>query len=81
MSGLIAGVGRIGAVGGARTVTPPPVAANPDFILTNASVVTQWDMVTVGQLLPVDAPAGSFFLLVEGTAASGDEAGLAVVNG
>ena len=78
MIGLIGAVGRVGAVGGARTPVPMGTA---DFTLSNASVATAWGIVTVGQLLPVGAPAGSYFVLVESPAVSGDDAGLAVVNG
>lgn len=81
MIGLIGAVGRIGAIGGARYARPQSPAGVPDFSLTNASVSTAWGTVTVGQLLPVNAPAGSFFLLVETTAVSGDDSGFAVVNG
>ena len=81
MIGLIGAVGRIGAIGGARYARPQLPVGVPDFSLTNASVSTVWGTVTVGQLLPVNAPAGCFFLLVESAGAAGDEAGLAVVNG
>ena len=80
MIGLIGAVGRVGLFGG-RWGSPAPPPATADFTLSNASVSTAWGVVTVGELLPVNAPAGSYFLLVEGTAASGDAAGLAVVNG
>lgn len=76
---MIGAVGRVGRVGGGRSVVP--VAGGADFTLTNASVTTAWATVTVGQLLPVNAPAGSYFVLVESAASSGDDAGLAVVNG
>lgn len=79
MIGLIGQVGRIGAVGGSRR--REAVAFTADFTLSGASVSTLWGTAVVGVLTPVDAPAGAYFMLVEGTAASGDEAGLAVVNG
>jgi hypothetical protein len=81
MIGLIGTVGRIGAIGGARYVSPSLPMGAPDFTLSGASVTTGWTSVTVGTLTPVNAPQGAYFMLVEGTAASGDEAGLAVVNG
>ena len=80
MIGLIGAVGRIGAVGGAQYRAPLPTGT-ADFTLTNPTVTTAWASVTVGTLTPVNAPAGAFFILVETTAASGDEAGFAVVNG
>ena len=80
MIGLIGHVGRIGAIGGARYVPAPP-QGQPDFALSSAAVTTGWSNVTVGTLTPINAPAGAYFGLVEGTAASGVEAGLAVVNG
>ena len=81
MTGMIGAVGRVGAVGGARFAAPALPAGGADFTLSNATVTTAWATVTVGQLLPVGAPAGSYFVLVESAATSGDEAGLAVVNG
>ena len=81
MIGSIGAVGRVGAVGGARHVPSAPAVGAADFTLSNASVATAWAVVTVGQLLPVNAPAGSYFVLVESAASSGEEAGLAVVNG
>lgn len=81
MIGRVGAVGRAGAAGGSWGRPAVATAVGADFTLSNASVVTAWGLVTVGQLLPVNAPAGSYFVLVEGTAASGDEAGLHVVNG
>lgn len=81
MIGLIGAVGRIGAIGGTRYARPQSPAGVPDFSLTNASVSTAWGTVAVGQLLPVNAPAGSFFLLVETAGAAGENTGFAVVNG
>ncbi len=81
MIGLIGYVGRIGAIGGARYVPALPPQGQPDFALSSTVVTTGWSNVTVGTLTPINAPAGAYFVLVEGAAASGDEAGLAVVNG
>ena len=78
MTGSIGQVGRIGTVGGLRRQAAPPLA---DFTLSNAAVTTSWGTVQVGILSPINAPAGAYFMLVETAAASGDEAGLAVVNG
>lgn len=51
-------------------------AAQPDFSLTNASVVTGWDTFEVGSLVPNNqTPAGAFFVLAD------EAAGLAVING
>ena len=72
---MLIGVGRIGRVGGAGRTLPAPPAGGPDFTLSNNSVVTAWDVRVVGELLPVNAPAGSYFVLVD------EPAGLAVVNG
>lgn len=80
MIGLIGHVGRIGAIGGARYVPAPP-QGQADFTLSGASVATAWTIVTVGTLTPINAPPGAYFTLVETTAISSDEAGLAVVNG
>lgn len=71
-------LGRVGAVGGSRGRA---ATAAPDFALSATTVTTTWGVVTVGTLTPINAPQGAYFLLVEGAAASGDEAGLAVVNG
>ncbi len=68
------GVGLVGRVGQGRRLPSVPGGA-PDFSLSGSSVVTAWDVRLVGELLPVDAPAGSYFVLV------GEPAGLAVVNG
>jgi hypothetical protein len=68
------GVGLVGRVGQGRRM-PPMAAGVPDFTLSSTSVVTAWDGRLVGELLPVNAPAGSFFVLVD------EPAGLAVVNG
>jgi hypothetical protein len=71
MIGLIGAVGRVGLFGG-----PPRAAAVPDFTLSNASVTSGWDVVTIGELIPNGAtPPGAYFVLV------GEPAGLAVVNG
>ena len=77
---MIGRVGGVGRVGGSRG-QPAAAAATADFTLSNTSVTTFWGLVTVGQLLPTNAPVESYFVLVESAAASGDEAGLAVVNG
>lgn len=71
-------LGRVGAVGGSRGRA---IMAAADFALSATTVATTWGVVTVGTLTPINAPQGAYFLLVEGAAASGDEAGLAVVNG
>ena len=60
------GIGRLGAAGPSVT---------PDFVLTNSEVTTAWGVVTVGDLVPINAPAGVTFRLVF------EDAGLAVVNG
>jgi len=80
MIGLIGHVGRIGAIGGARYL-PAQQQGQADFTLSGNSVVTAWTTVTVGTLTPINAPPGAYFMLVETTAISSDEAGLAVVNG
>ncbi len=72
MIGLVGAVGRVGLPGVMRRAVAPPA---PDFALTATSVTTAWGTVVVGDLVPADAPAGVFFLLV------GEPAGLAVVNG
>lgn len=74
------GVGRIGAVGGSRGGSAAP-AVPPDFTLSASTVTTAWGLVTIGDLSPTGAPADAYFMLVESIAVSGDEAGLAVVNG
>ena len=71
---MIGVVGRIGAVGGARYVSPSLPMGAPDFTLSGASVSTAWASVTVGTLTPINAPPGAYFMLVETAAASGDEA-------
>ncbi len=75
------GVGRVGNVGGsARRVAAP--AGTPDFTLSNATVVTTPNgQVLVGEFNIIDAPPGSYIVIEETAGASGDEAGLAVVNG
>lgn len=80
MIGRIGSAGRVGAVGGGRYVPATP-QGQPDFTLSSASVTTGWSNVIVGTLTPINAPAGAYFTLVETTASSSDEAGLAVVNG
>jgi hypothetical protein len=80
MIGRVGHVGRIGTVGGGRFV-PAVAMGAPDFTLSGSSVVTAWTGVTVGTLTPVNAPAGAYFVLVEGAGITGDETGLAVVNG
>lgn len=80
MIGRIGSAGRIGTVGGGRFVPAVPQGA-ADFTLSGNSVATAWNTVTVGTLTPINAPAGAYFTLVESAAVSGDEAGLAVVNG
>lgn len=68
---MLVGVGNVGRVGGQRRVAP----SEPDFALSASSVATVWGEVVVGDLLPLNAPAGVSFVLVDETA------GLAVVNG
>jgi hypothetical protein len=80
MIGRIGSAGRIGAVGGGRFV-PVVLQGAADFTLAGTSVATAWNPVTVGTLTPLNAPPGAYFVLVETTAISSDEAGLAVVNG
>ncbi len=50
-------------------------STTPDFSLSNATVTPAWGVVAVGNLVPSNAPAGAYFVLV------GEPAGLAVVNG
>lgn len=71
--------GRAGNVGGVRRVAAATGGA--DFSLSASSVTTAWTAVVVGELVPVNAPAGAFFMLVEAAGATGDDTGLAVVNG
>ena len=76
----------VGIALGVNFILPPALggvggAASPDFSLTNASVVTAWGLVTVGELTPINAPAGVTFRIKESAGASGDDAGFAVVNG
>lgn len=52
-----------------------------DFTVSNSTVSPTWGLRTVGNLTPVGAPLGSYFILLEGTAGVGDESGVAVVNG
>ncbi len=66
------GIARGWATASAQPGTPPGGA---DFTLSGTSVTTAWATVAVGDLTPVDAPAGAYFVLV------GEPAGLAVVNG
>ena len=62
------GVGSVGRVGGIRRSVP-------DFALSAATATTQWGTVSIGDLIPSNAPAGVTFRLVN------EPAGLAVVNG
>ncbi|WP_439547258.1 hypothetical protein [Sandarakinorhabdus sp.] len=71
MIGAVGRVGRLGLFGGAIR----RVVRSADFTLSNASVATIWGTVEVGNLVPSDAPAGAYFVIV------GEPAGLAVVNG
>lgn len=77
---MLGAVGRVGSVGGVLR-RASEAGAVPDFTLSNATVATTWGTVQVGTLTPINAPPGAYFVLVEGTGAIGDEAGLAVVNG
>lgn len=77
---MLRGVGHAGRVGQGR-FAPPAVTGTADFTLSNSSVTTDWALVAVGNLTATGAPAGSFFVLVEGTGEAGDDAGFAVVNG
>jgi hypothetical protein len=78
---MIGATGSVGRVGSGRFSVPVAAPGQADFTLSATSVTTGWTSVTVGTLTPINAPAGAYFVLVEGAAASGDEAGLAVVNG
>ena len=78
---MIGATGSVGRVGGGRFIVPAAAQGQADFTLSAANVATGWTSVTVGTLTPINAPAGAYFVLVEATAASGDDAGLAVVNG
>lgn len=71
---MLGSVGLIGRVGGARRL-PVAAAGAPDFSLSNSVVGTAWDVRLIGELLPVNAPAGVIFELVD------EPAGIAVVNG
>lgn len=75
------GAGRVGSVGGSRgRVTI--VTGAPDFILSNASVVTTpTGQVLVGEFTIINAPPGCTIRIKETAGPSGDETGLAVVNG
>lgn len=75
---MIGATGCVGRVGSGRFAAAQGL---PDFALSAGSVTTAWSTVNVGELTPINAPAGAYFVLVEGTAASGDEAGIAVRNG
>jgi hypothetical protein len=47
-----------------------------NFNLSNAGVITAWNSaVMIGSLIPINAPAGAYFVLVD------EPAGIAVVNG
>ncbi|WP_353218329.1 hypothetical protein [Sandarakinorhabdus sp.] len=71
MSGFVGGgVGRAGM--GARRIA---VVGSADFSLSAASLITLWDTAAVGELVPIGAPPGSYFVLAF------EPAGLAVVNG
>jgi hypothetical protein len=72
---MIGALGLIGRVGGGRRLPPADAAEAADFTLSNSGMTTAWDVRLVGELLPVNAPAGSFFVLVD------EPAGFAVVNG
>ncbi|WP_353200781.1 hypothetical protein [Sandarakinorhabdus sp.] len=69
IGGGVGGAGRIG--GGGRR----PAPGTPDFSLSNSSATTAWGTVSIGDLAPINAPAGVTFRLVD------EPAGLAVVNG
>ena len=77
---VVIGVGAFGIAMETALESQPDIA-QPDFMLSSATVITAWSAVTVGTLTPINAPAGAYFMLVETSAASGDETGLAVVNG
>jgi len=77
---LAAGVVVVG-VGAFGVAMQTALDSQPDFTLSSVTVMTAWNVATVGTLTPFNAPAGAYFMLVEGNAASGDETGLAVVNG
>jgi hypothetical protein len=69
IGGCVGSVGRVG--GGGRRVA----SGAPDFSLSNSSAATTWGTVAIGDLTPLNAPAGVTFRVV------GEPAGLAVVNG
>ena len=75
------GVGAVGIVGGQSRRRAAPSGA-PDFTLSNATVTTDPTLaVLVGNFVISNAPAGSYIVIEETAGLSGDEAGLAVVNG
>jgi hypothetical protein len=69
IGGGVGGVGRIG--GGARRVA----SGVPDFSLSASTATTTGGTVAIGDLIPINAPAGVTFRLVN------EPAGLAVGNG
>lgn len=71
---MLGAVGLIGRVGQGRRL-PAVAGGAPDFSLTNSVVGAAWDVRLIGELQPVNAPGGVYFVLVDETA------GLAVVNG
>ncbi len=71
---MLGAAGLIGRVGQGRRL-PMAAAGAPDFTLSNSVISTAWDVRLIGELLPVNAPAGVIFVAV------GEPAGLGVVNG
>jgi hypothetical protein len=73
---MIGVLGLIGALGNWRRRVPASPGGSPDFTLSNASVITAWGVVAVGNLVPnAETPAGAYFVLVD------EPAGFAVENG
>lgn len=61
--------------------SPGQSVGGPDFSLSSTSVATLWGPSVVGTLTPTNAPEGVYFVLVEASGSSGDDAGFAVENG
>jgi hypothetical protein len=64
-----------GVARGWASAAAQPLVGGADFTLSNALVTTSWDRAVIGELIPQNAPAGAFFVLVD------EAAGLAVENG
>lgn len=60
---------------GGGGLSPAGGGSEPDFSLSENTVTTEWGPIVVGNLIPLNAPAGVSFVLVN------EDAGFAVVNG